>query len=122
MVLQQKVGAGNDGCELLPLGYKHCLVGIPNLKMCLLMVILFLIADDKNEKSSNPVDKTAKSGAASKLPTTPTKSAKSNSAQSAPLTPMGVNLEKVDLGKISSILSSLTSAMKNTGIVRRLLN
>lgn len=106
--------------ELLPLGYKHCLVGIQNLKMCLSMVILFLTADDKKEKNSNLVDKTAKSAAASKLPTTPTKSAKSNSAQSAPLTPMGVNLEKVDLGKISSILSSLTSAMKNTGIVRRL--
>lgn len=75
--------------------------------------------------------KTAKSDAASKPPTTPTKASKTNStaatatsvtptsatAQSTPATPLGVNLEKVDLGKISSILSSLTSAMKNTGVL-----
>ncbi|XP_039662710.1 regulation of nuclear pre-mRNA domain-containing protein 2 isoform X2 [Perca fluviatilis] len=82
--------------------------------------------DDKKDKASAAV---AKSDAASKPPTTPTKVSKINTpaaapaapvtptaaaAQSAPTTPMGVNLEKVDLGKISSILSSLTSAMKNT--------
>lgn len=102
--------------QLLPLGRKRCPVGIPNLKTCLLMVTLFLIADDKKEKTSSAGDKTAKPGAASKPPTTPTKPAKSNPAPSAPV---GVNLEKVDLGKISSILSSLTSAMKNTGRNRR---
>ncbi|KAK5892294.1 hypothetical protein CesoFtcFv8_012686 [Champsocephalus esox] len=70
-----------------------------------------------------------KSDAPSKLPSTPTKAPKtittaaatatpltptSAAAQSAAVTTMGVNLDKVDLGKISSILSSLTSAMKNT--------
>ncbi|KAJ3598415.1 hypothetical protein NHX12_001925 [Muraenolepis orangiensis] len=35
-------------------------------------------------------------------------------SQSTPITPLGVNLANVDLGKISSILSSITSAMKNT--------
>lgn len=76
---------------------------------------LFSTADDKKEKSSSAGDKTAKPGAAPKPPTTPTKPPKSNPAPSAPV---GVNLEKVDLGKISSILSSLTSAMKNTGRTR----
>ncbi|GAA6220618.1 regulation of nuclear pre-mRNA domain-containing protein 2-like isoform X1 [Lates japonicus] len=86
-------------------------------------------ADEKKEKASAAVSKAAKSEAASKLPTTPTKASKTNAAaaasatpatptsataQSAPATPLGVNLAKVDLGKISSILSSLTSAMKNT--------
>ncbi|KAJ8289983.1 hypothetical protein GJAV_G00007420 [Gymnothorax javanicus] len=33
-----------------------------------------------------------------------------------PATPLPVNMAKVDLGKISSILSSLTSVMKNTGV------
>lgn len=77
---------------------------------------IFLIADDKKEKTSSAGDKTAKPGGASKPPGTPTKPPKSNPAPSAPV---GVNLEKVDLGKISSILSSLTSAMKNTGRTRR---
>ncbi|XP_034408893.1 regulation of nuclear pre-mRNA domain-containing protein 2-like isoform X1 [Cyclopterus lumpus] len=82
--------------------------------------------DDKKDKTDTAV---AKSVAASTVPTTPTKASKINAtaaatatavtptpapAQSAPITPMGMNLEKVDLGKISSILSSLTSAMKNT--------
>ena len=78
--------------------------------------MLFLTADGKKDKNSSTTDKAAKGP---KPPSTPTKPAKSNSAQSAPLTPMGVNLEKVDLGKISSILSSLTSAMKNTGMFRQ---
>lgn len=73
------------------------------------------IADGKKEKSSVAADKAARGP---KLPSTPTRAAKSSSGQSAPLTPMAVNLEKVDLGKISSILSSLTSAMKNTGVFR----
>lgn len=89
---------------------------------------LFLLADDKKDKASTAVAKTTKSDAAPKPPTTPTKGSKTNAAtatpaqptsaaaQSAPSTPLGVNLEKVDLGKISSILSSLTSAMKNTGM------
>lgn len=77
--------------------------------------MLFLIADGKKEKNSTTADNAAKG---SKPPSTPAKPAKSNSAQSAALTPMAVNLEKVDLGKISSILSSLTSAMKNTGMFR----
>ncbi|KAK1896066.1 Regulation of nuclear pre-mRNA domain containing protein 2 [Dissostichus eleginoides] len=38
----------------------------------------------------------------------------STAVANAAVTTMGVNLDKVDLGKISSILSSLTSAMKNT--------
>lgn len=84
--------------------------------MYVLTLMLFLTADGKKEKSSATADKAAKG---SKAPGTPTKAAKSNSAQSAPLTPMAVNLEKVDLGKISSILSSLTSAMKNTGMFRQ---
>ncbi|TWW79069.1 Regulation of nuclear pre-mRNA domain-containing protein 2 [Takifugu flavidus] len=67
--------------------------------------------DDKKEKNSSAGEKTAKPGTASKPPSTPTKPAKSNPAPSAP---GGVNLEKVDLGKISSILNSLTCAMKNT--------
>lgn len=75
--------------------------------------MLCLIADGKKEKNSTTADKAAKG---SKAPSTPSKPAKSNPAQSAPLTPMAVSLEKVDLGKISSILSSITSAMKNTGM------
>lgn len=99
-----------------------------DLKMCQLFE-LFSLADEKKDKASAAVSKAAKSEAASKLPTTPTKASKTNasaaasatpatptSAQSAPATPLGVNLAKVDLGKISSILSSLTSAMKNTGV------
>ncbi|CAB1445929.1 unnamed protein product [Pleuronectes platessa] len=87
-------------------------------------------ADEKKEKASAAVSKAMKSDLAPKLPTTPTKAAKTNantaavttttmtptsaSAQSAPTSPLGVNLAKVDLGKITSILNSLTSAMKNT--------
>ncbi|XP_069551976.1 regulation of nuclear pre-mRNA domain-containing protein 2-like isoform X1 [Brachyistius frenatus] len=85
--------------------------------------------DDNKDKPSTAVSKTTKSEAPSKLPNTPTKASKTNAsaaatatpltptsatAASAPTTPLGVNLAKVDLGKISSILSSLTSAMKNT--------
>ncbi|XP_034553362.1 regulation of nuclear pre-mRNA domain-containing protein 2 isoform X2 [Notolabrus celidotus] len=84
---------------------------------------------ERKDKSSAAVAKATKSDAASKPPTTPTKATKTNamaattanpvtptsaSAPSTPATPLGVNLEKVDLGKISSILNSLTSAMKNT--------
>ncbi|XP_023258106.1 regulation of nuclear pre-mRNA domain-containing protein 2-like isoform X3 [Seriola lalandi dorsalis] len=86
-------------------------------------------ADEKKDKASTAVSKATKSDASSKPPTTPTKASKTNAttaatatpgtptsatAQSTPTTPLGVNLAKVDLGKISSILSSLTSAMKNT--------
>ncbi|XP_058503134.1 regulation of nuclear pre-mRNA domain-containing protein 2-like isoform X1 [Solea solea] len=86
--------------------------------------------DAKKDKVPTAVSKATKSEAASKPPTTPTKASKTSaattvatatpltptsaSAQSAPATALGVNLAKVDLGKISSILSSLTSAMKNT--------
>ncbi|KAM7383414.1 hypothetical protein PAMP_003070 [Pampus punctatissimus] len=88
-----------------------------------------LAGDDKKDKASPAVAKSTKSDTVSKLPTTPTKASKTNAtaavtatpvtptsatAQNAPTTPLGVNLAKVDLGKISSILSSLTSAMKNT--------
>ncbi|KAL0985210.1 hypothetical protein UPYG_G00154130 [Umbra pygmaea] len=45
-------------------------------------------------------------------PTTPTSTGAA--MPSVPTTPLGVNLANVDLGKISSILSSITSAMKNT--------
>lgn len=92
----------------------------------------FLLADDKKDKTSTAA--AAKSDAALSFPTTPTKASKTNAvpaaatatpvtptsaaAQSAPTNPLGVNLEKVDLGKISSILSSLTSAMKNTGVFK----
>ncbi|KAK7878834.1 hypothetical protein WMY93_030860 [Mugilogobius chulae] len=41
-------------------------------------------------------------------------SAASSTSVNAAANPLGVNLAKVDLGKISSILNSLTSAMKNT--------
>lgn len=107
---------------------------------------LFLRADDKKDKVSSAVAKTIKSEPALKAPTTPTKGSKTSpataappttttstttstpaaaaatgaAAPSAPTTPLGVNLEKVDLGKISSILSSLTSAMKSTGMVDEL--
>ncbi|XP_068615186.1 regulation of nuclear pre-mRNA domain-containing protein 2 [Brachionichthys hirsutus] len=80
--------------------------------------------DEKKDKVSTAAAKTPKSDAAPKPPTTPTKAFKTAAAsvtptgaaaaQNAPTTPLGVNLEKVDLGKISSILSSLTSAMKST--------
>ncbi|XP_016893463.1 regulation of nuclear pre-mRNA domain-containing protein 2 isoform X2 [Cynoglossus semilaevis] len=81
----------------------------------------------EKDNASTAVTKATKSDAASKPLTTPAKAAKTNSSSAAaPATPtsasaqnvssavMGVNLAKVDLGKISSILSSLTSAMKNT--------
>ncbi|XP_068178917.1 regulation of nuclear pre-mRNA domain-containing protein 2-like isoform X2 [Antennarius striatus] len=81
--------------------------------------------DEKKDKVAAAAAKTTKPEVASKPPATPTKAYKSSAAatsvtptsaaaQNAPTTPLGVNLEKVDLGKISSILSSLTSAMKNT--------
>uniref|UniRef100_A0A665TZY8 Regulation of nuclear pre-mRNA domain-containing protein 2 n=1 Tax=Echeneis naucrates TaxID=173247 RepID=A0A665TZY8_ECHNA len=85
--------------------------------------------DEKKDKTSTAVSKATKSDAASKLPTTPTKPSRTSATtaatatpvtptsaatQSTPAAPLGVNLAKVDLGKISSILSSLTSAMKNT--------
>ncbi|KAF6739540.1 Regulation of nuclear pre-mRNA domain-containing protein 2 [Oryzias melastigma] len=86
------------------------------------------VADEKQEKPTNAVPKTLKPEVLSKLTDTPVKAAKVNAstptstpvtptttkATTAPTTPLGVNLAKVDLGKISSILSSLTSAMKNT--------
>lgn len=81
----------------------------------------FLLGDDKKDKVPAAVAKTTKSDTASKPPTTPTKANKTSAAQSAPVAPLGVNLEKVDLGKISSILSSLTSVMKNTGMFRGLM-
>ncbi|CAL8290548.1 unnamed protein product [Merluccius merluccius] len=89
--------------------------------------------DDKTEKASPAVSKTTKLGVPSKLtlPDTTTKSPKTTppasapaqptpltptaaTGQSTPTSPLGVNLANVDLGKISSILSSITSAMKNT--------
>ncbi|KAK5599876.1 hypothetical protein CRENBAI_014475 [Crenichthys baileyi] len=84
--------------------------------------------DGNDDEPSTAVSKT-KPDAASKPANTPTKPSKpspsavttatpvtptSAKATTAPTTPLGVNLAKVDLGKISSILSSLTSAMKNT--------
>lgn len=85
---------------------------------------------DKKDKDAAAADTATvtKADTAPKTPTTPTKASKVASAagtpapsasacgtaQSAPSAPLGVSLEKVDLGKISSILSSLTSAMKNT--------
>nr|XP_061789000.1 regulation of nuclear pre-mRNA domain-containing protein 2-like [Nerophis lumbriciformis] len=80
-------------------------------------------ADDKTGEISPAV---VKLDADSKTPTTPTKTSKAKtaatvapatppSASHTPSTPLGVNMAKVDLGKISSILSSLTAAMKNTG-------
>ncbi|XP_008430959.1 regulation of nuclear pre-mRNA domain-containing protein 2 [Poecilia reticulata] len=84
--------------------------------------------DGKLDQPSAAVSKT-KSDAASKPQSTPTKPPKpspsvvttatpvtptSAKAITTQTTPLGVNLAKVDLGKISSILSSLTSAMKNT--------
>lgn len=90
----------------------------------------FCEADKKKDKSSiSAVGKATNVDAAPKTPTTPTKPSKvttatgpstpstSAAAQSAATAPLGVSLEKVDLGKISSILSSLTSAMKNTGVL-----
>ncbi|XP_037532584.1 regulation of nuclear pre-mRNA domain-containing protein 2, partial [Nematolebias whitei] len=87
--------------------------------------------DEKKDKSSPSVSKTLKSETTSKPPTTPTTVSKPvvsaaaavttapvtpvhAKVTSAPTTPLGVDLAKVDLGKISSILNSLTSAMKNT--------
>ncbi|XP_035990339.1 regulation of nuclear pre-mRNA domain-containing protein 2 [Fundulus heteroclitus] len=84
--------------------------------------------DGKEDEESTAVSKT-KSDAASKPPSTPTRPSKASpsavttaapvtptsaKATAAPTAPLGVNLAKVDLGKISSILNSLTSAMKHT--------
>ncbi|XP_061838901.1 regulation of nuclear pre-mRNA domain-containing protein 2-like isoform X2 [Nerophis lumbriciformis] len=81
---------------------------------------------DQKGKMSPTVVK-AKLDADSKPPTTPTKmskpsiaattmanSATPTSTSPTSTTPLGVNMAKVDLGKISSILTSLTAAMKNT--------
>lgn len=97
-------------------------------------VYLFcILIDDKDDEPPVSISKT-KSDAASKpqnaltKPSKPSPSAVTTAttvtpvpakATAAPTTPLGVNLAKVDLGKISSILSSLTSAMKNTGGFRR---
>ncbi|XP_056157751.1 regulation of nuclear pre-mRNA domain-containing protein 2 [Lampris incognitus] len=85
--------------------------------------------DDKKDKIPSAASKTTKLAAPSKLtlPATPARASKattpvpttpvtptSATSQSAPANPLGVNLANVDLGKISSILSSITSAMKNT--------
>nr|XP_057940666.1 regulation of nuclear pre-mRNA domain-containing protein 2-like isoform X2 [Doryrhamphus excisus] len=83
-------------------------------------------AGDKKGEMSPTLTKT-KLDADAKPPATPTKTSKSNVASAAMTTPatptstspttpttLGVNMAKVDLGKISSILSSLTAAMKNT--------
>lgn len=114
-VLQQRVGANSDEVNFSRSAINTAWLGFGSLQCMSLIVMLFLIADGKKEKNSTTADKAAKG---SKVPSTATKPAKSNSAQSAPLTPMAVNMEKVDLGKISSILSSLTSAMKSTGMFR----
>lgn len=117
MLLQQRVGASSDESTspAPPTPRNSACWGFTSFKCVFLIVMFVLIADGKKEKTSMAADKAAKG---SKPPSTPTRPAKSSSAQSAPLTPMAVNLEKVDLGKISSILSSLTSAMKNTGMFR----
>ncbi|XP_061675220.1 regulation of nuclear pre-mRNA domain-containing protein 2 isoform X2 [Syngnathoides biaculeatus] len=91
------------------------------------------VSDEEERSSSITGDKAGEVSPAvvkfdedSKLPTTPTKALKVNTSASItpatptstsqnPSTPLGVNMAKVDLGKISSILSSLTAAMKNTG-------
>ncbi|XP_061530188.1 regulation of nuclear pre-mRNA domain-containing protein 2 [Phycodurus eques] len=90
------------------------------------------VSDEEERSSSTAGDKAGEISpgvvkfADSKLPTTPTKASKAHTAVSVtpatptstsqtPSTPLGVNMAKVDLGKISSILSSLTAAMKNTG-------
>ncbi|XP_041843283.1 regulation of nuclear pre-mRNA domain-containing protein 2 [Melanotaenia boesemani] len=83
------------------------------------------VEDNKKDKPSSAVAKISKSEAPAKLPNTPTSKTSASAtvapmtptsakATTAPTNPLGVNLAKVDLGKISSILSSLTSAMKNT--------
>uniref|UniRef100_A0A1A8P990 Regulation of nuclear pre-mRNA domain-containing protein 2 n=1 Tax=Nothobranchius pienaari TaxID=704102 RepID=A0A1A8P990_9TELE len=86
----------------------------------------------EDDKTDSAVSKTSKPDTTSKPPSTPTKVSKaidspvaavttatpatptSAKATNAPVAPLGVNLAKVDLGKISSILSSLTSAMKTS--------
>ncbi|CAN9513629.1 unnamed protein product [Ophioblennius macclurei] len=95
--------------------------------------------DDNKDKPSTTVAKTAKTETTTKTPNTPTKVSKTaapaaaaaatTTTTAAPATPtsapttsaaaaapLGVNLAKVDLGKISSILSSLTSAMKSSAV------
>lgn len=114
-MLQQRVGANSDEVNFSRSAINTAWLGFGSFQCLSLIVMLFLMADGKKEKNSTTADKAAKG---SKAPSTASKAAKSNSAQSAPLTPMAVNMEKVDLGKISSILSSLTSAMKSTGMFR----
>ncbi|XP_030604751.1 regulation of nuclear pre-mRNA domain-containing protein 2 isoform X2 [Archocentrus centrarchus] len=85
--------------------------------------------EGKKDKPAAAVSKATKSDVPSKLPNTSVKVSKTSASATAtttpvtptsatptstPTTPLGVNLAKVDLGKITSILSSLTSAMKNT--------
>lgn len=89
------------------------------------------MSDDEAEAATaggNKKDKTIPTAVTAVAPTTPTKASKSDvaaatattvtptsaNAHSTPANPLGVSLAKVDLGKISSILNSLTSAMKNT--------
>ncbi|XP_077382059.1 regulation of nuclear pre-mRNA domain-containing protein 2 isoform X1 [Festucalex cinctus] len=79
-------------------------------------------AGDKTGEMSSPLV-VGKLDADPKTASTPTKASKATaaatvttptSASQTPSTPLGVDMAKVDLGKISSILSSLTAAMKNT--------
>ncbi|XP_014901144.1 regulation of nuclear pre-mRNA domain-containing protein 2 isoform X1 [Poecilia latipinna] len=69
-------------------------------------------SDEASKPQSTPTKppKPSPSVVTTATPVTPT----SAKATTTPTTPLGVNLAKVDLGKISSILNSLTSAMKNT--------
>lgn len=88
----------------------------------------FSSVEDKKEKALLSVISKATSATAAKSPTlTPTKSTPEPTAtvqtvSSSPVTtptstlsPAPLNLANVDLGKISSILNSITNAMKNTG-------
>lgn len=88
----------------------------------------FSSVEDKKEKAPPPIVSKSTSAIAAKSPTLapPTKTTSepaavqttSSSAVTSPtttLSPAPLNLANVDLGKISSILNSITNAMKNTG-------
>ncbi|KAF4087472.1 hypothetical protein AMELA_G00071130 [Ameiurus melas] len=88
-----------------------------------------VMVEDKKEKAPPPVASKSIDATAAKSPTLapPTKTTSepaavqttSSSAVTSPtttLSPAPLNLANVDLGKISSILNSITNAMKNTGV------
>lgn len=97
--------------------------------MCVFSTFIFSVEDKKEKASSSTVPK-ATSATAAKSPTlappakttseptavqTVSSSTATTTSPTSTLSPAPLNLANVDLGKISSILNSITNAMKNTG-------